>query len=441
MRGTAFAFTNPDASSIRRRRTLPFDAGTLKIAFISQYFYPEEYFNNAVATELVNRGHSVHAIPCVPNYGRTSFFEGYSNTERRSEIWNGIQIDRAWTVARGSSRFRLALNYLVYPITASWTLWRTIRTRPDVSFVSMPSPIFQAFAGIFLKWVYGVPCVYWVQDMWPESAIYTLNLRSRVVVRPLTWLCGWLFRRADHVLVQNAGFVPLVARFGVPEDRIEVLPNTARTLYRPVPPADAPEEGQLVPQSGFRLLFAGNVGESQDFETLIEAARLLKDHQDVSWTILGSGRDLERAKPLVCDNGLQSRFVFRGRFPEERMPFFFAHADALLISLKATPIFALTVPSKLQSYFACGKPVIAVLAGEGARVVEEAGAGLVVSPGSPEKLAARILEMKSMSSEELQLHGRRALRYFENHYSNDHVYSRLENTLARVASTKNIAKR
>lgn len=413
----------------------------MKIAFISQYFYPEEYFNNAIATELVNRGHSVHAVPCVPNYGRPDFFEGYSNTQRRSETWNGIQIDRAWTVARGRSRLRLALNYLVYPLAASWTLWRKLRSRPDVSFVSMPSPVFQAFAGIFLKWFYRVPCVYWVQDMWPESAVYTLNLRSPLLVRPLTWLCGWLFRQADYVLVQNAGFVPLVTRFGVPEDRIQVLPNTARTLYRPVAPEEAPEEGLLVPQSGFRLLFAGNIGESQDFETLIEAARLLKEHQDISWTILGSGRHLERAKQLVSDNGLESRFVFRGRFPEERMPSFFAHADALLVSLKATPIFALTVPSKLQSYFACGKPVIALLAGEGARVVKEAGAGLVVPPGAPAELASAILSMKSMSSEELQLHGQRALRYFENHYSNELVYSRLEHVLTHAAFTQGTAVR
>ena len=352
----------------------------VNIVFISQYFYPEQYFNNAVAVELIRRGHKVQAITCVPNYGHTGFFDGYSNTTRRSENWNGVKIDRAWTVARGQSRFRLACNYLVYPFTASWTIWRKVLGRPDISLVSMPSPVFQAFAGVFLKKLRRVPCVYWVQDMWPETAIHTLKLRNPVIVRTLTWLCAWLFRQADCVLVQSAGFIPLIRRFGVPDERIRFLPNTARPIYRPVSPAEAPEEARMVPQSGFRLVFAGNVGESQDFDTLMEAARILKPHADITWVVIGSGRGLDRAKAQVSRYGLESRVLFLGRHPEERMPYFFSHADAMLVSLQDTPIFALTIPSKLQSYLACGKPVIASIAGEGADIVRAAGAGIAAPP-------------------------------------------------------------
>lgn len=404
------------------------------IAFISQYFYPEQYFNNAVAAELVNRGHKVHAITCVPNYGKTTFFEGYSNTEVRSESWCGVQIDRAWTIARGEGRLRLTLNYLTYPITASWTVWRKLKIRPDVSFVSMPSPVFQAFVGVFLKKLSAVPCVYWVQDIWPESAVYTLNLRNPFLVRPLTWICGWLFRQADCVLVQSPGFVPMISRFGVPENRIRVLPNTARSIYRPLSPVDAPEEARLIPQSGFRLVFAGNIGESQDFDTLMQAARILKAHQDISWVIIGSGRGLDRAKEQVRRFGIESSVLFLGRHPEERMPYFFAHADAMLVSLKDTPIFALTIPSKLQSYMACGKPVIASLAGEGARIVEEARAGIVVSPGSPEILASAILEMKTASVEQRREYGARALAYFQENYAGVIVYNQLESVLAETVT-------
>ncbi|MCB1759295.1 MAG: glycosyltransferase family 4 protein [Gammaproteobacteria bacterium] len=408
----------------------------MRIAYISQYFFPEQYFNNLIAGELVKRGHQVHVICCVPNYGQDSFFAGYSNRLNRSETWNGVRIDRAWTVARGRSRLRLALNYLTYPVTASWTAWRKLKSKPDVSFVSMPSPVFQAFVAIFLKRVRRVPSVYWVQDIWPESATYTLNLRNPILVKPLNWICGWLHRQADCVLVQSAGFVPMITRFGVPEERIRVLPNTARAIYRPVPPEQAPAEAALMPQSGFRLVFAGNIGESQDFDTLIKAARELKT-QDISWVIIGSGRGLERAKDQVARFGLTSKVLFLGRHPEERMPLLFAHADAMLVSLKDAPIFALTVPSKLQSYMACGKPIIASLKGEGARIMLEAGAGIVVPPGSPTALAEAILRMKSIPLQQRSDYGSRGLHYFQQNYSQEIVLDKLEATLKDTVSAMN----
>lgn len=408
----------------------------MRIAFISQYFFPEQFFHNAVAAGLVKRGHEVHVVTCVPNYGQNGFFGGYSNSQKRFEVWSGITIDRAWTIARGKSKLSLALNYLVFPIAGSWTVFRKIKERPDVSFVSMPSPVFQALVGIFLKKLRGIPCVYWVQDIWPESAIYTLKLRNSIVVRALTWICGWLYRQADCILVQSAGFAPLIERFGVDRDRIRVVPNTARSIYGPMSPESAYEVANLVPQTGFRLFFAGNIGESQDFDTLMAAAHILKNHEDIKWVIIGSGRGLARAKQQVECYGLGSQVLFLGRYPEELMPSFFVHADAMLVSLKDTPIFALTVPSKLQSYFASAKPVIASLAGEGARIVRDAEAGIVVPPGYPKDLAAAILEMKSASEADRRAYGANALRYYQNNFANEIVFNKLESTLAGVASAR-----
>lgn len=401
----------------------------MRIAFISQYFYPENYFHNAIAIGLVERGHELHTITCVPNYGQETFFKGYSNSENRSEIWNGIVIDRAWTFARGRTRWRLALNYLIYPFSALWTIYRKMKQKPDVTFIPLPSPIFQSFVGVVLKKLWGVPTVYWVLDIWPESLTYNLNLHSPLVVKPLEWMCGWLYRQADYVMVQNKGFIPTISRFGVPQERIRILTNTANALYRPVSRDEAPDEAQLIPQSGFRLMFAGNIGENQDFDSLIKAAYLLKDHRDITWSILGTGRGLEKAKAQVRDYGLESNVLFLGRYPEERMPYFFAHADAMLVSLKTIPIFEFTVPAKLQSYMACGKPIIASLAGEGACIIEEAGAGITTAPGAPEKLALAILEMRAMSAEQLASYGTNAFNYFQAHFSQEVFYTKLQQSL------------
>lgn len=406
----------------------------MRIALISQYFYPEHFSNNAIAQELTRRGHQVHAIPCVPNYPAGRFFEGYSNKSRREEDWQGIRISRAYTVPRGNNALSLIVNYVTYPIAASWTMFLRLKPKVDVSFVSMPSPLLQAFAGILLRWRTGTPCVYWVQDIWPESATYTLGIHNRFVVGLLNALCGWLYRQADIVLVQSAAFHDMIARFGVPSERIKVLPNTAPDSYRPLTPEQAPEYTGLVPQDGFRLMFAGNIGESQDFDTLIAAAALLRDRKNLHWVIAGSGRDEERVKRLVSENGLGERFHFLGRYPEEEMPKLFAHADAMLVSLRDIPIFALTVPYKTQCYMACGKPIIASINGEGARIVGESGAGVAVPAGRPRALADAIADLMDAGPELLASQAASARRYFEGNYAAAKVYSDLEDSLRQAAT-------
>lgn len=406
----------------------------MHIVLISQYFHPEQFSNNAIASNLVARGHVVEAVPCVPNYGKGDFFEGYSNRRRRDEVWQGVAIHRAWTIPRGHSAVGLIANYLCYPLAASWTMLRRLRGRPDVAFVSMPSPLLQAFAAVFLKWLCGVPAVYWVQDIWPESPLHVLKLRNPLIVRPLTRVCGWLYRRADLVLVQSEAFPQMIARFGVPEERIRVLPNTAPDNYRPVAPEEAPAERALLPKKTFRLMFAGNIGESQDFDTLVAAADLLRDRRDLTWVIVGSGRDMPRVEDLIRQRGLEERFCFVGRHPEERMPYFFAHADAMLVSLTDAPIFRLTVPYKVQCYMACGKPIVASLGGEGGRVVEEARAGLVVEPGRPQALAAAIRAMLDAPAAARAEYARNARRYFERNYAPEIVYGKLERWLAEAAA-------
>ncbi|GGB08331.1 glycosyltransferase WbuB [Brucella endophytica] len=372
----------------------------------------------------------------MPNYPAGKFFDGYSNREKREETWNGVHIYRAFTVPRGKRALSLIANYLTYPVAAGWTMLRKLKGRPDVSFVSMPSPLLQALAGIFLKKWRGVPCVYWVQDIWPESAIYTLGIKNRFIAGILNAVCGWIYRQGDLILVQSQGFPPMIERFGVPRERIRVFPNTAPETYKPVAPEDAAEQGKLIKGSGFRLMFAGNIGESQDFDNLIEAVRLLEDRVDLSVVVIGSGRDEERVKRRIAEAGIEDRFEFLGRHPEETMPLFFAHADAMLVSLKDTPIFALTVPYKVQCYMACGKPLIAALNGEGARIIEEAGAGLVAKASSPEGLADAITAMVKKNGDERRQIGERSLAYFQAHYAASLIYTKLETWLSDTAAKR-----
>ncbi|HRC59440.1 MAG TPA: glycosyltransferase family 4 protein [Candidatus Propionivibrio aalborgensis] len=408
----------------------------LSIVFVSQYFFPEQFSNNAIVEELVRRGHDVDVVTGVPNYGRDGFFEGYSNSEAREEDWRGARIHRARSVARGKSKLRLLLNYITFPVTGSWTALRKVKRRPDVSFVSMPSPPFQALPAIVLRWMRGVPVVYWVQDIWPETAIDMLRLKNPIIVKALSAVCGWIFRRADLVLVQSAAFPPMVARFGIVDERIRVLPNTAPDMYRPMAPEEAPDAQLLMPAGGFRVMFAGNIGESQDFDTLLATADLLRDRGALHWVIIGSGRDLERVRARAAELGITDRFHLLGRHPEETMPGFFAHADALIVSLRDSDIFNRIVPYKVQCYMACGRPILAAIGGEGARIIETAQAGFAAPPSDPRAMAEAVGRMMDLTAAERQAMGGNARRYYEAYYSGAQVYGDLESWLYEAAALR-----
>jgi glycosyltransferase involved in cell wall biosynthesis len=407
----------------------------MKITLISQYFYPEQFSNNEIARHLHDvQGHDVQIITGVPNYPAGSFFPGYSNQERRQENWEGIDIYRCWTAPRGTGALRLLLNYLTFPVAGIWTALSKSQKDGDVSLVSMPSPLLQALVGIFLKWRYQTPLVYWVQDIWPESVTYTLEIKNPVLLKLLTWMCGWIYRRADLILVQSKAFPPMIERFGIPADKIRVFPNTAPTEFKPLNADPKDHIGSMMPAEGFRILFAGNIGESQDFGTYIAAARILKDSgRLVRWAIVGSGRDMNRVEQEVSDHGLNEEFLFLGRFPKEEMPLFFSHADAMLVGLKDNPIFRLTVPYKIQCYMACWRPIIASLNGEGARVIKQSGAGRVAHAASPKALAEAIEEIMDMPATERGKLGQNALAYYQANYAADKIYGDLEQWLKEAS--------
>jgi len=405
----------------------------VKIVLLSQYFHPEAFSNTDIALELQRRGHQLEVVCGVPNYPIGQFLEGYSNTARREDTLQGIAVHRARSVARGKSKAKLAQNFVTFPVTATWTILRKLRSKPDVIFASQLTPVFQVLPGIVYRLVHGTPLVIWVQDIWPESATDTLGIQSSLVQRILMGMCRWIYRRADLILVQNHAFVPLIARFGISVDRIKVLPNTAPDTFAPKSGATSDPAAALVPTEGFRLMFAGNIGASQDFPTLIKTAALLRRRSELKWVIVGSGRELENAQRLAADMNVTDRFHFLGRHPMESMPDFFAQADAMLVSLKDTPIFARTVPYKVQTYLACAKPVVGALNGEGARVLTEARAGVVAPAESPQALARAIEDMLDMSETSRLEMAKNARAYFEQNYAQAKVYGDLETWLQQVS--------
>jgi glycosyltransferase involved in cell wall biosynthesis len=213
------------------------------------------------------------------------------------------------------------------------------------------------------------------------------------------------------------------------------FPNWAEALYEPVVVEDNTPERDELP-SGFKVVYAGNIGAAQSFETVLAAAERLRDYPKINWVLLGDGRRRRLVEGRVRELGLEDRVHLLGRRPRESMPRYFSLADALLVSLLRGEIFSLTVPTKIQSYLASGRPVIASLDGEGARVVEEAGAGLTAPAEDLEALARAVLRMYETSAEEREEMGLRGKTYAEEHFEREGLLDRLEGLMHQLIGGK-----
>jgi glycosyltransferase involved in cell wall biosynthesis len=397
----------------------------VRILIVTQYFWPESFRINDLALGLRERGHAVTVFTGKPNYPAGQFFPGYGFCGRGRDDYRGIPVIRVPLIARGNGgKLRLVLNYLSFALFAC-VLAPRCRGTFDAILVYEPSPITVGLPALVLKKMKRAPLLFWVQDLWPESLSATGAVRARWILRMVERMVRFIYRHCDRILVQSRAFAAPIAAQGADPAHIHYFPNSAEALYHPLEPSpDLPEAAKM--PAGFRIMFAGNLGVAQDFPTIIAAARQLKDHANIHWLVLGDGRMRDWVKAGIAAHGLQSTMHLLGRHPLEAMPGFFAHADAMLVTLKRDPIFALTIPGKVQSYLACAKPIVAALDGEGARVISEAGAGIAVPSENPAALATAVLELFHMSQEQRRTMGLRGRDYFERHFEREMLLGKLD---------------
>lgn len=399
----------------------------LHVLIISQHFWPEEFRVNDLPAELKSRDVEVTILTGWPNYPDGKVSAAFRDDPESFSTLEHARIVRVPLIPRGKGGgLRLALNYLSFALAASTIgLFRLRTQRFDAVLVFLSSPATQALPAIILRRLTGVPVWLWVQDLWPQSLSAVGAVRSRAVLDAVGLVVGALYRGSSHILIQSEAFredVRKRAGSGIP---VDYLPNWSEpTVARTgAAIAVAPE---VEPYQGFfKIMFAGNLGEAQDLASVIQAAQLAWDREDIRWLMVGDGRARTRAEGLVAELGLQERVVFLGRQPSHRMPEFFAGADALLVSLRDEPIFSLTVPSKVQSYLAAERPILAMLNGEGARVIEESGGGIVVPAGDAGALASAAIALSDLSETERAGIARRGRLYANAQFDRTQLVDRL----------------
>jgi glycosyltransferase involved in cell wall biosynthesis len=388
----------------------------MRILVLSQYFWPETFIINDIVRTLTEQGHEVMVATGKPNYPDGKVFEGYRawGTQRERYL-DRVEVLRVplWPRGVGGAK-NLILNYLSFVVCGSLFLPWLLRKREfDAILVFAPSPITQVVPAILLKWLKKAQLALWIQDLWPESLSATGFIKNPKLLHAVGWMVRALYRPCDKLLVQSRAFVEPVARYASRE-KIHYFPNSMSSRVHSAV-VSVPEELLALLESRFCIVFAGNLGTAQALETLVQAAVHLRDDPQICLVLVGSGSRLAWLKAQQQSLEL-GNLVLAGRFPAEAMPQIFEHSSALLVSLNDEPAFAQTIPSKVQAYLAAGRPIIASMNGEGARVVLEARAGLASPAEQVLPLVANIRAMKALGEAERKAMGESGKDYFDAHF-------------------------
>ena len=410
----------------------------MRILIITSYFWPENFRINDLAVGIKEKGHDVTVLTNLPNYPSGSFFPGYGVFKKRVEYHQGVKIIRIPQIPRGNGNsVNLMLNYFSSALMLSLFGFLACRQKYDLIFVPQLSPVTIGLPAVLLRKIKAIPVILWILDIWPESLSATGAVHNPRVLELVRSLVRSIYERCDKLLVSSRGFIRSVEETGGYGGRIEYFPNWVEPEYTVDDRQDNAAALPLLPQ-GFRIMFAGNIGVAQDFVTILAAADQLKELNDIKWLILGDGREAQWVADQVQERNLSGHFHLLGRYPPAMMPAFFAQADVMLMTLKRAPIFTLTAPGKIQSYMACGKPIVAALDGEGAELVVHSGAGVACPAESPAELANCVLELYKMPAEERKRMGERGRMYCAEHFDRERQFAKLEDIMREVVRNKGV---
>lgn len=389
----------------------------MRVLIWTQYFWPENFHINAVARSLHAQEVEVTVLTGKPNYPEGKIFVGYKATGIQKEEYSGFDVIRIPLRQRGkSSGIGLALNYLSFIASGYLFAPYALRGRKfDVVFVYAPSPLLQALPAIYVAWLKRAPLVLWVQDLWPDALVATGFIKSRWILRMVGLVVRYIYRFSDAILIQSEGFRASVEQWASKRDNICYFPNSAEdTSFELSTTSQGSRIANAVAQ-GFSVVFAGNIGTAQSCETIIEAAKLLKSLEKIKFYLVGNGSMADSIAKSIESGGLDN-VVMTGQVPAEDMASIYASASVLLLTLRDEPALSSTIPSKLQSYLASGKPVIASCNGESANVVNTASAGFACPAGDARALAEAVIKLYEMPPEERDRIGKNGREYFEAHY-------------------------
>lgn len=393
------------------------------ILVVSQYFYPENFRINDIATAWVKRGYKVTILTGIPNYPQGEYYKGYSKTERRYEKWNGMEIIRLPVEPRKTGSLGLIKNYLSFVIAGrKWV--KTTKLKTNLVFTFEVSPMTQALVSVWYAKKYKIPHILYVTDLWPENVEIITGIHNKVFLGMIQKMVDYIYKHSTRILTCSNCFITAIKKRRIPPEKIEFWPQYAEDFYKPserIGSSEIPDDGVL------NLVFAGNIGYAQGLGILPKAAEKLKEKSiRIRFNVIGDGRYMPDLKKEIKERHVKEYFNFINRKPAEQIPAYLAAADALLITLSKSEVFSITIPAKTQSCMACGHPILVSADGEVQDIIRSANAGLISASEDVDGFVKNIMTLISMTSEERNRLGQNALLYSETHFNKEILLNRMD---------------
>lgn len=410
-----------------------------KILVVCQHFWPESFRINDMCEFFVDKGCEVDVLCGIPNYPTGKFFKGYSYFKNRRQTHKGIKIRRALEIPRGSNtNFRIFLNYISFPIASMFHLPRLLTTKYDKIFVFTYSPVMMAIAGIIVGRIKKIETTMSVLDLWPENLFSVLDVKSKFLRRLATRVSHWHYKHVDKMIVPSETMGKKVGAISkLPKDKIIPLPQACEKIYE-TDIHDAALAKRF--SKGFNLVFTGNISPAQSFETVIDAAKRLKNYgiHDINWIIVGDGMSRQWLESEVAKAGLRESFFFEGQKPITDIPRYTTIADALFGCLVKSDLLEASIPAKVTSYLAAGRPMVMALDGEAQNLVNNlAKSGFAGPTEDAAALAENIKKVYRLSASERKKMGASGRAYHFKHLERNLILNKLHSFMFDEAPSPN----
>tara|TARA_Y100000589_G_scaffold329778_1_gene377434 strand:+ start:22489 stop:23703 length:1215 start_codon:yes stop_codon:yes gene_type:complete len=397
----------------------------LKILIVSQYYWPENFRINEISSELKKEGNDVVILTGYPNYPEGKINEDFLKNPLKYSNYKGIKIIRVPIIPRGKKNLQLIFNYFSFVVSAIFIgIFKLRKYSFDMIFVFQTSPVFVGIPSSLIAFIKKCPQVFYVLDLWPETLTALGIIKSKWQLLIIRNIVKLIYSRCDLILVQSKKFVKEIKKYS--KNKVLYFPAWVESEFINSPKGLAKEI--TCRENIFTIMFAGNIGKAQDFESLLKAAEYLVNNYFIKFRIIiiGEGSEKEWLIKEVKEKKLNNFFKILGRYPLNRMPSFFSHADVLLVSLSNKDVFNMTIPGKIQTYLASGKPIIGMLNGEGANIIRESKAGYTCNSGDYKELAKLIIKMSKLNPQSKSLLGKNGLDYCEKEFNKKLLINKLK---------------
>ena len=397
-----------------------------RILVVTQHFWPENFRINDIVEGFLQDGLEVDVLCGLPNYPKGEWFEGYSARGPWEEHFGTAQVFRAreWP-RKGNTSVNIFLNYVSWPLYAAAALDR-LPGGYDAVFCFNTSPVLMCWPAIRYAQKHRIPFTNYVLDLWPENLYSVLPVKNALLRKLAQGVSDALYKKADRLIAMSEPLQQrLCQRTGEPPRAVKVVPQYCEDLYA-VPQRDEALESRFAGR--FNLVFTGTFTPAQSLDMVLRA--VLEARQagadQLHLLLVGDGMSRESLQTLARELNAGDAVTFYGSVPAKEVPKFTTLADALLISLSDSPDLGLTVPGKLASYMAAGKPVVASMNGAGYAAVQESGGGLVSPACDQHALAGNLLQLYRMDAAQRAQLGARAKAYYQAHYHRAELLRQLE---------------